>query len=177
MLELKKGLLKDYAEFLSKAVCTEKERLYLNQIYYNRAEFRAVATDGRRLHIIDNLEDVFPDFMPEALEYALFYKKGLLYPAELEGKYPNYKRILDCIKVPAECKPGEALTVQFACNKKHQGNDALQIAKVMKHTDMMINYKFLLDTAPFTYTVYSDEDRKKLIMEAENATVIIASMQ
>ena len=177
MVELKKGLLKDYMEFLSKAVSDEKERLYLNQIYYNRTEKRAVATDGRRLHIIDNMEDIFPGFAPEALEYALCYKKGMLYPAELEGQYPNYKRILDVIKVPAESKPGEALTVQFAGNKKHQGNDALQIAQVMKHTDMMVNYKFLLDSAPFTYTVYRDEDRKKLIMEAENATVIIASMQ
>jgi len=87
--------------FLAAAVCTDETRYFMNFVYCD--ENKLIATDGRRMHIVELSESQIEIF---GFEIGHFYRvlkitKSRVWLADLPkekngiGEFPNWKRILD----------------------------------------------------------------------------------
>lgn len=87
--------------FLAAAVCTDETRYFMNFVYCD--ENKLIATDGRRMHIVDLSESQIQIF---GFETGHFYRvlkitKTKVWLADLPkeenkiGEFPNWKRIVD----------------------------------------------------------------------------------
>jgi hypothetical protein len=97
--EIGKGILCDQLRFLAVAVAEDMMRYFMQYIRVEQAEegLRAVASDGRRLHLVTKLapKAAMEGIVPGA--YAVMKKTGrsiwLVKIEEGAGDFPDYKRI------------------------------------------------------------------------------------
>ena len=83
---------KDFYETFKESVSTDETRYYMNHVYFDGPNHAFVATDGRRMmtHINYDIDSSFTGFYTP-VKVGKTYK---LVPAECEGTFPNWQRVL-----------------------------------------------------------------------------------
>jgi DNA polymerase III sliding clamp (beta) subunit (PCNA family) len=82
---------KAFYETFRECKSTDETRYFMQHVYYNAESGEFAATDGKRLivhaHEFDDVESGF-------YELAKVGKKYKLLPVKLDGRFPNYRRVI-----------------------------------------------------------------------------------
>lgn len=138
-------------DFVSRAVSYDEHRYCMNTCCYDREQQSLVATDGRRLHIWRGAPDMFPEVVPDRQQYAVIVGKDTIEGKELEGVFPNYRRVI----------PEDYTLVRRDISlpkktKKTANSLAESIANII--FTVPVNCFSLMDCSPFTWDIYTAKE-------------------
>jgi hypothetical protein len=171
--------------FLAKAVSGEETRYFMNHIFIEPSEatanvgetlYRGVATDGRRLHIIDPLNSAAgPVFgLVPGFWHVVSNKQScvqLAHIPDFQGQFPAYRKV-----IPSDPVLHESQFSGFTLTGQRAQESSREIAKFFRnfpeHTP--INLTFIVDLGMDTpWHVEWRGDKKAVTFKAGSRTAII----
>ena len=146
-----------------KAASTDKTRIFINGV---RAEKeRIIATDGRRLHFINN-----NNLLDEGFYHVLFSSgtKIVLVKSDEKIDYPDYNRVIPDKKNMINCQALKGLH-----------SPAFFISRVISESKCYVNYKYLEDVPVDDYELWyhEDDDTKPIMLCGKTLTAVIMPIQ
>ena len=173
---------KNMYEALRACMSNDETRYFLNGVWIDKDNNKIVSTDGRRLICYD---------LPEDVEISTgFYdpikngKKFQLIPADIEGTYPNYERVLpEYYTDTAEYQiiKNETSSAKFTAERFCTGNlvkDSIMICELITKSGCYFNLEYLKVLkylGGFTY--YGKETNSAILFEFTGVRLVIMPMQ
>ncbi len=150
------GPLYNAITFVLPAVSDDETRYFMNGVFVERTAKKIilVATDGRRCHVATIRSDVGDhEHVPESGIWNVEKtKNGYVFTREIEGQFPNYKRVLPKLRKPVRT----FATSKFS--RKNLGTLSHQVCKFLVELRVILNLSFLFDICDgITYDVCTTE--------------------
>ena len=129
LIEIKKSYYAETVAFVCKGISDDETRFFMNFVYCE--ENKLIATDGRRLHILELKENPF-EFQDKTFYRVLKATKSVVWLVEAfeEMQFPNWKRVMP---------EGEYKTIEFV-NSKRMESSTLSLASIYRHAAINIRY-------------------------------------
>ncbi len=163
--KLKTSSLYDAIAFVLPAVSDDETRYFMNGVVVERETIKKreminlVATDGRRCHIATvSAEALDTDKLPESGIWKIEKtQNGFVFVREVEGQFPNYKRIVPKIG------PTKQELELSAYKRKDLGAMSQSLIKFLVTAKVIFNLSYLFDLCDgTTYSAsWNEDDRSK----------------